>query len=98
VAQIPTESKPGYRRVRYPPPGVFCKRVWICLIAKELAFFVTTKSLQQYEPSRVKALAGADAEKRFVGRRFILGDACGKQIGAGAKSEVNGEGCATVMP
>jgi hypothetical protein len=31
---------------RYPHPGCFAKRVWICLIAKELAFFGATKSLQ----------------------------------------------------
>ena len=38
------------------PRGCFCKRVWICLIAKDLTFLAATKSLQQYEPSRVKAL------------------------------------------
>jgi hypothetical protein len=29
-----------------PTPGCFCERVRICLIAKDLTFFATTKSLQ----------------------------------------------------
>ena len=32
-----------------PHSGCFCKRVWICLIAKELTLFATTKSLQEYQ-------------------------------------------------
>jgi hypothetical protein len=31
-----------------PHPGCFAQRVWICLIAKELRFGATTKSLQEY--------------------------------------------------
>jgi hypothetical protein len=34
---------------RYPHPGCFVKRVWICLIIKELTFLATTKSPQEYE-------------------------------------------------
>jgi hypothetical protein len=33
---------------RYPHPGCFCKRVRICLIQKDLAFFGATNSVQQY--------------------------------------------------
>src|ERR1700732_4263961 len=47
-----------------PPPGCFCDRVWICLIAKGLTFLRATKSLQQYEnngfatePPRTRGLA-----------------------------------------
>ena len=39
----------------HPTPRHFGKRGWICLIAKELTFLGTTKSLQQYERSRVTA-------------------------------------------
>jgi len=45
----------GWRGCAEVPPGCFCKRVWICLIAKELIFLATTKSPQEVEGARVKA-------------------------------------------
>jgi hypothetical protein len=46
-----------------PHPGCSAKRVWICLIAKELTFLETTKSAQEIEGPRVKArVAGETSE------------------------------------
>jgi hypothetical protein len=42
--------------VKYPHLGYFAKRVWICLIAKELTFLATNKSPQQYVRTGVRAL------------------------------------------
>jgi len=38
-----------------PHPGYFAKRVWICLIAKELTFSRVQKSLQEYQTMRFRA-------------------------------------------
>jgi hypothetical protein len=38
----------GKMRALHTPSGYFGRRVWICLIVKELIFLTTTKSSQQY--------------------------------------------------
>jgi hypothetical protein len=45
----------GLEAGRYPPPGCFAKRGWICLIAKDLTFLEMPKRLQVFENSRFEA-------------------------------------------
>src|ERR1700688_1744619 len=47
-----------------PPPGCFAERAWICLIAKGLSFFVTTKSLQEYENKGARTVASGEWRER----------------------------------
>src|SRR5712664_892 len=48
--------------VGIPHPGCFGKRVWICLIPKELTFLATTKRLQEYGNKGV----GANCRRELV--------------------------------
>jgi len=49
--EIVAVAKLGTEALRYPHPGCFAKRGWICLIPKGLTFFETTKRLQELDRS-----------------------------------------------
>jgi hypothetical protein len=49
VAHMTAEAKRGAEVLRYPHPGCFAKRGWICLIPKELTFLELHKRLQEIE-------------------------------------------------
>jgi len=44
-------AKLGAEALRYPHPGCFAKRGWICMIPKGLTFLATTKRLQELDRS-----------------------------------------------
>jgi hypothetical protein len=43
-----------------PHPGCFAQRIWICLIAQQLAFVAATKSLQEYMDKGFGVLAAGE--------------------------------------
>jgi len=82
-------AKLGAEVLGYPHAGCFAERVWICLIAKELTFLVTTKSPQEI----------GDEGDRSVRERLTIGRSEDLTVGRSGigtelrrEASANGEG------
>jgi hypothetical protein len=55
----------GESEVDTPHPGCFAKRVWNCLITKELSFSRMLKSPQSLETARVRSVQPGDKKLKL---------------------------------